>query len=143
LVCKWVARLLSLEEHILVLVPTLFYFITVGWGYLFQNLILNELEEADRPHFQKVKKILSPHFQQVAYSDAIFLFMVNGIVWILQLSQLALGVIVMVIGVVVSVTGLLASFMKRFELGERVSKWAMLATFVLASVEFAMFALLL
>jgi hypothetical protein len=138
-----VALLLSLEEHIFVLVPTLFYFVTVGWGYLFQKLILNELEEADRPHFQKVKKLLAPHFQQVAYSDAIFLFMVNGIVWILQLSQLALGVIVMVIGVVIAVTGLLTSFMRRFELGERVSNWAMLATFILAAVEFAMFAFLL
>ena len=134
-----VALTLNLEEHILILVPTLFFFVTVAWGYLFQGLILNELEEADRPHFQKMKTLLSPHFHQVTYSDAIFLFMVNGIVWILQLYQLSLGVIVMVIGVVISVTGLLTSFMWRVGVGKRISKWAMLATLIVAAVEFAMF----
>ena len=130
---------LTLEEHILILTPTLFFFVTVGWGYLFQALTLNELEEVDRPHFHKIKKLLGPHFQQVTYSDAIFLFMVNGIVWILQLYQMALGVIVMVVGVVIAVTGLLSSFMKRIELGRRISKWAMLATLIVAAVDFAMF----
>ena len=129
----------SLEEHILVLVPTLFFFVTIGWGYLFQRLILNELEEADRPHFQKVKTLLRPHFQQVIYSDAIFLFMVNGIVWILQLYQLALGVIVMVIGIVVAVTGLLTSFMTQFAFGKRISNLIMLGALIVAAVEFAMF----
>jgi len=131
--------LFSLEEHILVLVPTLFFFVTIGWGYLFQRLILNELEEADRPHFQKVKTLLRPHFQQVIYSDAIFLFMVNGIVWILQLYQLALGVIVMVIGIVVAVTGLLTSFMTQFAFGKRISNLIMLGALIVAAVEFAMF----
>jgi hypothetical protein len=131
--------MLSLEEHILVLVPTLFFFVTVAWGYLFQNLIMSELEEADQLHFQKVKTLLSPHFHQVTYSDAIFLFMVNGIVWILQLYQMSLGVIVMVIGVVVAVTGLLTSFMSRFRLGKRLSNWTMLATLIVAAIEFAMF----
>jgi hypothetical protein len=137
-----VARLLSLEEHILVLVPTLFLFVTIGWGYLFQRLILNELEEADQQHFQKVKMLLSPHFQQVTYSDAIFVFMVNGIVWILQLYKLALGVIVMVIGIVVAVTGLLTSFMTQFAFGKRISNLTMLVTLSVAAVEFAMFLLI-
>ena len=131
--------MLSLEEHILILVPTLFFFVTVGWGCLFQKLILNELEEVEGLHFQKVKTLLSPHFHQVTYSDAIFLFMVNGIVWILQLYQMSLGVIVMVIGIVVAVTGLLSSFMSKMPLGKRLSKWALLKTLIVAAVEFAMF----
>jgi hypothetical protein len=130
---------LDLEERILILVPTLFFFITVAWGYLFQKVIYDEIQEADRAHFQKLKKLLSPHFHQVTYSDAIFLFMVNGIVWILQLYRLGLGVIVMVTGVVVAVTGLLASFMWRYSHGKRISNWAMLATMIVAAVDFIMF----
>jgi hypothetical protein len=41
---------------------------------------MNEIQEADRPHFGKLRKLPIPHFYQVMYSDAIFLFMVNGIV---------------------------------------------------------------
>ena len=130
---------MTLEEHILVLIPTLFFFITVAWGYLFQGLTFNELEEVDGPHFQKIKPLISPHFNQVTYSDAIFLFMVNGIVWILQLYHMTLGVIVMVIGVVIAVTGLITSFMWRFEPGKRISNWMLLATFVVAAAEFVMF----
>ena len=103
---------------------------------------MNELEEVDRPHFQKVKTLLGPHFQQVTYSDAIFLFMVNGIVWILQLYELALGVIVMVTGVVVAVTELLTSFMTQFVFGKRNSNWTMLITLIVAAVDFAMFLLI-
>jgi len=135
--------MLSLEEHILILAPTLFFFVTVAWGYLFQKLILNELEEVEGVHFQKVKTLLSPHFHQVTYSDAIFLFMVNGIVWILQLYQMSLGVIVMVVGVVVAVTGLLSSFMSTLPLGRSLSKWALVATLIVAAVEFAMFLIIL
>jgi hypothetical protein len=130
---------LDLEERILILVPTLFFFITVAWGYLFQSVTFSEIQEADRSHFQKMKRLLSPHFHQVTYSDAIFLFMVNGIVWILQLYRLGLGVIVMVTGVVVAVTGLLASFMWRYKHGRRISHWAMLATMIVATIEFIMF----
>ncbi len=84
-------------------------------------------------------RLLSPHFHQVTYSDAIFLFMVNGIVWILQFYQLGLGVTVMVTGVVVAVTGLLVSFMWRYERGRGLSNWVMLATMIVAAVEFVMF----
>ena len=119
--------------------PTLFFFVTVAWGYLFQKVIYDEVQEVDRAHFQKMKKLLAPHFHQVTYSDAIFLFMVNGIIWILQLYRLGLGVIVMVTGVVVAVTGLLASFMWKYSDGMRISKWAMLATMIVAAVEFIMF----
>lgn len=86
-----------------------------------------------------MKKILRPHFHQVTYSDAIFLFMVNGIIWILQLYRLGLGVIVMVTGVVLAVTGLLVSFMWRYERGRSISGWVMLATMIVAAVEFIMF----
>ena len=130
---------MDLEERILLLVPTLFFFVTVAWGYLFQKVIYDEVQEADRAHFQKMKKLLGPHFHQVTYSDAIFLFMVNGIIWILQLYRLGLGVIVMVTGVVVAVTGLLASFMWKYGDGMRLSNWAMLATMIVAVVEFIMF----
>jgi hypothetical protein len=65
--------------------------------------------------------------------------MVNGIVWILQFYQLGLGVIVMVTGVVVAVTGLLVSFMWRYERGRGLSNWVMLATMIVAAVEFIMF----
>ena len=131
--------MLNLEDRILILVPTLFFFITVAWGYLFQKVIYDEIQEADRAHFQKMKKLLSPHFHQVTYSDAIFLFMVNGIVWILQLYRSGLGVIVMVTAVVLAVTGLLVSFMWRYERGRSISNWVMLATLFVAAVEFIMF----
>jgi hypothetical protein len=127
------------EDRILILVPTLFFFITVAWGYLFQKVIYDEIQESDRAHFQKLMRLLSPHFHQVTYSDAIFLFMVNGIVWILQFYQLGLGVTVMVTGVVVAVTGLLVSFMWRYERGRGLSNWVMLATMIVAAVEFVMF----
>jgi hypothetical protein len=130
---------LNLEERILILVPTLFFFVTVAWGYLFQKVTYGEIQEADRAHFQNIKKILSPHFHQVTYSDAIFLFMVNGIVWILQFYQLGLGVIVMVTGVVLAVTGLLVSFMWRYERGRSIANWVMLATMIVAALEFIMF----
>ena len=130
---------MNLEERILILVPTVFFFVTVAWGHLFQNLVFNEVREADRIHFQKMRLILSPHFYQVAYSDAIFLFMVNGIVWILQLYQMSLGVITMVTGVILAVTGLLTSFMWRYPLGRRISTWAMFATMIVATIEFIMF----
>jgi len=130
---------LNLEDRILILVPTLFFFVTVAWGYLFQKVTYDEIQEADRVHFQKIKTILSPHFHQVTYSDAIFLFMVNGIVWILQLYKLALGVVVMVTGVVLAVTGLLVSFMWRYERGRNIANWVMLATMIVAAVEFVMF----
>jgi hypothetical protein len=77
----------------------------------------------------------------MTYTDAIFVFMVNGIVWILQLYRTALGVIVMVIGIVVAVTGLLSTFMWRYEHGPRVSKMALLATMIVAAIEFVMFVL--
>jgi len=127
------------EDRILILVPTLFFFVTVAWGYLFQKVIYDEIQESDRAHFQKLMRLLSPHFHQVTYSDAIFLFMVNGIVWILQFYQLGLGVTVMVTGVVVAVTGLLVSFMWRYERGRGLSNWVMLATMIVAAVEFVMF----
>jgi len=130
---------LDLEERILILVPTVFFFVTVAWGYLFQQLIFNEVREADAAHYQKIKALLNPHFHQVTYSDATFLFMVNGIVWILQLYRVGLGVIVMATGVIVAVTGLLASFMWQYEHGERLSRWAMLATMIVAAVEFVLF----
>ncbi len=130
---------MNLEDRILILVPTLFFFITVAWGYLFQNVIYDEIQEADRAHFQKMKTLLGPHFHQVTYSDAIFLFMVNGIVWILQLYRSGLGVIVMVTGVILSVTGLLVSFMWRYERGSNISNWIMLATLIVAALEFIMF----
>jgi hypothetical protein len=130
---------LILEERILILVPTLFFFITVAWGYLFQKVIYDEIQESDRAHFQKIEKILSPHFHQVTYSDAIFLFMVNGIIWILQLYRLGLGVIVMVTGVVLAVTGLLVSFTWRYERGRNIANWVMLATLIVAAAEFIMF----
>ena len=128
-----------LEERILILVPTLFFFITVAWGYLFQKVIYDEIQESDRAHFQKMKKIIGPHFHQVTYSDAIFLFMVNGIIWILQLYRLGLGVIVMVTGVVLAVTGLLVSFTWRYERGRNLANWVMLATLIVAAGEFIMF----
>ena len=128
-----------MEDRILILVPTLFFFVTVAWGYLFQKVIYDEIQESDRAHFQKLMRLLSPHFHQVTYSDAIFLFMVNGIVWILQFYQLGLGVTVMVTGVVVAVTGLLVSFMWRYERGRGLSNWVMLATMIVAAVEFVMF----
>lgn len=132
-------RELNLEEHILILAPTLFFFITFAWGALFQKFTVNELQEANLPHFEQIKNILAPHFVQVMYSDAVFLFMINGIVWILQLYQMALGVIVMVIGIVVAVTGLLASFMWRYEHGRLISTVAMLLTIVVAVAEFILF----
>jgi hypothetical protein len=128
-----------LEERILILVPTLFFFITIAWGFLFQQVVLNEIREVDSSHYQEIKTLLKPHFHQVTYSDAIFLFMVNGIVWILQLYQMGLGVIVMVTGVVVAITGLLSSFMWRYTHGERISKVAFWATMTLAVIEFALF----
>ena len=130
---------MNLEERILVLVPTLFFFITVAWGYLFQKVIYDEIQESDRAHFPKIRKILSPHFHQVTYSDAIFLFMVNGIIWILQLYRLGLGVIVMVTGVVLAVTGLLVSFTWRYERGRNIANWVMLATLIVAAAEIIMF----
>jgi len=128
---------LDLEERILV--PTLFFFVTVAWGVIFQRVILNELREVDAPHFQKTKSILSPHFQQVTYSDAIFVFMVNGIVWILQLYQTALGVLVMVTGVILAVTGLLSTFMWRDRRDRTISEWTLRLTLIVAAIEFAMF----
>ena len=128
-----------LEERILILVPTLFFFITVAWGYLFQKVIYDEIQESDRAHFQKMKRIIDPHFHQVTYSDAIFLFMVNGIIWILQLYRLGLGVIVMVTGVVLAVTGLLVSFTWRYERARNIANWVMLATLIVAAGEFIMF----
>ena len=128
-----------LEERILILVPTLFFFITVAWGYLFQKVIYEEIQESDSAHFQRIKKILSPHFHQVTYSDAIFLFMVNGIIWILQLYRLGLGVIVMITGVVLAVTGLLVSFTLRYERARNIANWVMLATLIVAAAEFIMF----
>jgi len=130
---------LILEERILILVPTLFFFITVAWGYLFQKVIYEEIQESDSAHFQRIKKILSPHFHQVTYSDAIFLFMVNGIIWILQLYRLGLGVIVMITGVVLAVTGLLVSFTLRYERARNIANWVMLATLIVAAAEFIMF----
>ena len=52
---------------------------------------------------------------------------------------MGLGVIVMVTGVVVAITGLLSSFMWGYKHGERISKWAMFATMILAVIEFALF----
>jgi len=130
---------MNLEERILILVPTLFFFVTVAWGYIFQQLIFNEIREADASHHLKIEAILSPHFHQVTYSDAVFLFMVNGIVWILQLYRTALGVIVMVTGVVLAITGLLSTFMWRYKHGHSISRWALLATMIVAAIEFAMF----
>jgi hypothetical protein len=65
--------------------------------------------------------------------------MVNGIIWILQLYRLGLGVIVMVTGVVLAVTGLLVSFTWRYERGRNIANWVMLATLIVAAVEFIMF----
>ena len=45
----------------------------------------------------------------------------------------------MVTGVVVAVTGLLVSFMWRYERGRGLSNWVMLATMIVAAVEFVMF----
>lgn len=101
--------------------------------------MFSELREADSQHYQKIKRPISPHLGQVTYSDAIFLFMVNGIIWILQLYRMGLGVLVMVTGVVVAVTGLLTSFMWRYDHGERISRWAMVATLMAAAVEFVLF----
>jgi hypothetical protein len=130
---------MDLEERILILVPTVFFFITVAWGYLFQQLVFHEIREADASHYGKITGLVRPHFHQVTYSDAIFLFMVNGIVWILQLYRMGLGVIVMITGVVVAVTGLLSTFMWRYEHGEGISRWAMRATVIVAVIEFALF----
>ena len=130
---------MDLEERILILIPTVFFFVTVGWGLIFQQITFNELRDADASHYQETRAILSPHFHQVTYSDAIFVFMVNGIVWILQLYQEALGVVVMVTGVVVAVTGLLSTFMWRYENGQRISTWTLRATMVLIAIEFVMF----
>ena len=103
---------------------------------------MNEIQEEDPQHLKKMKKILTPHFFQVMYSDAIFLFMVNGIVWILQLYRQAIGVILMVVGVVIAVTGLLASFMWRYDYGRRISTLAMLLTTIVAAAEFVLFLLI-
>jgi len=123
----------------LILIPTVFFFVTVAWGYLFQRVTLDEVREGDPPHYSKIKTILTPHFHQVTYSDAVFLFMVNGIVWILQLYRTGLGVIVMVTGVVVAVTGLLTSFTWRYGYWKRVAKWTMIATLLVAAIEFSLF----
>lgn len=93
---------------------------------------MNEIEEVDHPHFEKVKQLLTPHFFQVTYSDAIFLFMVNGIIEILQFANSAFGVILMV----VAVTGLLASFMWRYPHGRSISRLTLPLTFVVASIQF-------
>ena len=130
---------MDLEERILLVVPTLFFFVTVAWGYIFQQLTFSEVRGADAPHYSKIKALLSPHFHQVTYSDAIFVFMVNGIAWILQLYRTGMGVIVMVIGVVVAVTGLLSTFLWRYEHGPRISRVALVATMIVAAIEFAMF----
>jgi hypothetical protein len=133
---------LNLEERILLVVPTLFFFVTVAWGYIFQQLTFNEVRVADGPHYHRIRALLSPHFHQMTYTDAIFVFMVNGIVWILQLYRTGLGVIVMVIGIVVAVTGLLSTFMWRYKHGSRVSTVALLATMMVAAIEFALFILI-
>ena len=130
---------MELEERILILVPTVFFLVTVAWGYLFQQVTLNEIREADASHYSRIKTLLTPHFHQVTYSDAIFLFMVNGIVWILQLYRMGLGVIVMVTGVIVAVTGLLTSFTWRYSRGRGISKWIMFATLLLAVIELGLF----
>ena len=82
--------ILDLEERILILVPTLFFVVTLAWGYFSERFTLDEIQEVDQLHYDKITESLSPHFFQVMYSDVVSLFMVNGIVWILQLYQVAL-----------------------------------------------------
>ncbi|HXY83704.1 MAG TPA: hypothetical protein VEH56_08260 [Candidatus Saccharimonadales bacterium] len=127
---------MTIEGNILVLAPTIFFFVTMAWGSLFQKFTMNEIEEVDHPHFEKVKELLTPHFFQVTYSDAIFLFMVNGIIEILQFANSAFGVILMVVGVVVAVTGLLTSFMWRYPHGKSASRLIMPLTIAVALIQF-------
>jgi len=136
---RWCGSRLNLEDRILIVVPTVFFLVTVAWGYLFQQVALNEIHEVDSQHYSRIKALLTPHFHQVTYSDAVFLFMVNGIVWILQLYRMGLGVIVMVTGVVVAVSGLLTSFSWRYVHGKTISKWIMIATLLLAVIELGLF----
>jgi hypothetical protein len=82
--------MLDSEERILILVPTLFFVVTLAWGYLSERFTLDEIREVDHLHYDKITESLSPHIFQVMYSDAVSLFMVNGIIWILQLYQMAL-----------------------------------------------------
>jgi hypothetical protein len=102
---------------------------------------MNEIEEVDHPHFEKVKQLLTPHFFQVTYSDAIFLFMVNGIIEILQFANSTFGVILMVVGVVVAVAGLLASFMWRYPHGKSIFRLTLPLTFAVALIQFILLVL--
>jgi hypothetical protein len=124
------------NERILVIAPTLFFFVTVWWGYLFHKFTISEVQQADNRHSRRLSRIITPHFLQVSFTEAIFLSMVNGLIIILQLRFVGFGIILMISGIVVSVTGLILSFMWGYRQGRVYAITIFMFTLIFAVIEF-------
>jgi len=103
---------LDVGERVTILAPTLFFGLSLIWALLFQGHLKRDLESLY--HKERKAKWGEPtgfHFFQVFFADALFLFIINGLILILELKLPLEGVIQLLIGFTFAATGLITSFM--------------------------------
>jgi hypothetical protein len=85
---------MELGERVAVLAPTILFILSLVWGFLFRGHLEREIK-SKYPEDTK-RKFEDPifyHFIQVFFADALVLFIVNGLILILEFSLPLEGVI--------------------------------------------------
>src|SRR5208337_1543929 len=56
------------------------------------------------------------HFLETLFAEAIVLFVLNGLIIIVELSELVPGILFLIVGLILSITGLMLAFMSESDL---------------------------
>jgi hypothetical protein len=83
----------------------------VLWGFMFRGHLIDGLRRLNPEKSRELAVLVRSHYFQVHFADAVVLFIVNGLILILELSQSVEGVVLLVLGVTLSLTGIICSFM--------------------------------
>jgi hypothetical protein len=101
---------MELGVRVAILAPTILFTLSLVWGFLFRGHLEREIKsQCPEDTERKIDDTIFYHFIQVFFADALVLFIMNGLILILEFSLPLEGVIQLLIGFIFGATGLIAS----------------------------------
>jgi hypothetical protein len=94
-----------------ILAPTVLFLLMSLWSYMFRGHLLDGLRTLNPRRSEEFGRLVRSHYLQVYFAEAVVLFIVNGLILILELSQPVDGVVHLLLGITLSLTGLICGFM--------------------------------
>ena len=102
--------LVELGQRLTILAPTILFGLSSIWGHL-SHFDLGRRLKVRYPEDKSMKfaGVTLTHFYQVFFAEALFLFIINGLILILDLSLPLEGVVLLLIGLAFAAAGLVSS----------------------------------